>query len=87
MTRLQISNKLKEILEKYDIDVKEILSRKRHHKYDSEIDMLLDHLSTVMSYLKFDSEASRREVIRMAQLIRDSGNYQTDNDNEGTSNV
>ena len=59
---------MKKILDKMDIE-DNLLTRKKTPKYSCEIELLLDHLQTLVSYLLMDAEASRRELFACRDLL------------------
>lgn len=71
MNQKHIKSALEKILSKEDSDpVREkILSRKVSSKHDGKIELLLEHVKLLVAYLRFDAEASRREMFEARKLL------------------
>ena len=71
MNQRQIIIELRKILDRADIDSNGFLNRKRSSKHDSEIEVLLEHLALLISDLRFDTEATRRELFEVRCLLEE----------------
>jgi len=71
MTKKEISQKLREILQKEDTYTDGMLSRKKSPKHDDDIEVLLEHLQLLIADLRFNSISSRREMFQVRRLLED----------------
>lgn len=69
MNRKQITAKLRAILNRADVDSDGMLNRKKSLKHQDDIEVLLEHVSLLVLYLTFDTEASRRELFAIRSLL------------------
>jgi len=69
MTQKDIAKKLREILDKHDTDTDGFINRKRSSKHQSDIELLLEHVSLLVADLKFEAHASRNEMFEIRQLL------------------
>ena len=71
MSTRQITAKLKSILARADIESDGVINRKKSSKHDSEIEVLLEHLSLLVSNLRFDAQATRNELFEVRHLLEE----------------
>lgn len=71
MDKKQIAAKLRAILDRSDVDSDGLINRKMSSKHSSEIGVLLEHVSLLVLDLKFDSEASKRELFEVRCLLEE----------------
>jgi len=71
MNQKQIISRLKEILSRSDTQSDGPVNRKRSDDHDGEIQILLEHLSLLVTYLKFDLEATRRELFEVRKTLEE----------------
>lgn len=69
MDKKQIVIKLRTILGKADVESDGPVNRKMSSKHVHEIEILLEHLSLLVTDLRFDAEASRRELFKVRTLL------------------
>lgn len=70
MTQKQIAQILRSILKKEDINT-DIVNRK-FTTIDEEISVLLAHVSLLVTDLRFDSSACRRELTAIKKILEES---------------
>lgn len=63
--------KLRIILDRSDVDSEGLVNRKASIKHSDDIEVLLEHLSLLVTDLRFDSEASRRELFEIRALLEE----------------
>lgn len=71
MNQKQVIVKLRSLLDRADIDSDSIINRKVSSKHDSEIQVLLEHVSLLILDLKFDAEVCRRELFEVRALLEE----------------
>ncbi len=69
MSQKQISDILKAILNKADVGLEQPINRKVSSKHTCEIEVLLEHVSLLIADLRFDAEATRRELFAVRKII------------------
>lgn len=69
MNHKEIATKLRIILNSEDIESEGIVNRKKSHQHSDDIQILLEHISIMVIDLKFDAEASRRELFETRALL------------------
>ncbi len=69
MNEQQIIAKLRSILNRADVESDGLINRKKSSEHDSEIDVLLEHVSLLVLDLRFDVEATRRELFEVRTLL------------------
>lgn len=74
MNNKQIAARLRGILNRSDVESDGILNRKMSSVHTGEIEVLLEHISLLVIDLKFDAEATRRELWEVRDLLEDSLN-------------
>lgn len=70
MRKLDIKERLREIIGRDDLDSEGLINRKESSEHDDGVGVLLDHLSILISYLRFDAEASRRELFALKNTVK-----------------
>ncbi len=71
MDKKQIIAKLKTILDKADVDSNGFINRKMSPDHNDEIEVLLEHISLLIANLKFDTEATTRELFEVRALLEE----------------
>jgi len=71
MNSSQIAKRLRVILDELDVERDGLVSRKKSTKHDGDVAVLLDHLAILIADLRFDAEASRREMFELRKLIEE----------------
>lgn len=71
MNPKKIAEKLREILNKADIENDGIVNRKKSIQHENEIEVLLEHVSLLVADLRFDAYASRNELFSIRQLLEE----------------
>jgi len=71
MNKKEIMSQLRVILNKEDVDIDSPVNRKRSAKHESDIEVLLQHVSMLVSYLKFDADSSREELFYVRSLLEE----------------
>ncbi len=71
MNQEHIKSILRKILNQEDLELvkEEVLSRKKSQKHDCEIEVLIEHISLLVTDLRFATEASNRELFEARQLL------------------
>jgi len=69
MNPKQVAAKLREILDRADMEGDGLINRKRSSKHDSDIEVLLAHLSLLVSDLRFEVVSTRRELFEIRSLL------------------
>lgn len=71
MDRKQIIAKLKVILDRADVENDGLINRKVSSKHRDEIQVLLEHISLLVLDLKFNAEASLRELFEVRAALEE----------------
>lgn len=71
MNQKQITAKLRSFLDRADVDSDGIINRKVSSQHESEMQVLLEHVSILITDLRFDAECSRRELFQVRSLLED----------------
>jgi len=71
MNNKEISARLREILAKADVDIDGVVNRKKSPQHEDDIEILLAHVAILISDLRLDAEASRRELFAVRQLLEE----------------
>ena len=66
-----ITARLREVLNRSDIDSDGMVNRKVSSLHNSNIDVLLDHVTLLVADLRFDAEASRREMFEVRKVLEE----------------
>jgi len=61
--------KIREILNRADVDPDSLITRKRSAKHNGDIDVLLEHLSLLVTDLQFQVHANRNELFQIRSLL------------------
>jgi len=69
MDKSKITARLRLILDRADIESDGLINRKKSSKHNDDIEVLLEHLALLVLDLKFDAEASRRELFEVRALL------------------
>lgn len=71
MNNKQIIARLRVILNRADVDSDGLINRKASAKHGDDVEILLEHISLMVTYLRFDAEASRRELFEVRSLLEE----------------
>ena len=71
MNPRQVAAKLREILDRADLEHDGLVNRKRSSKHGDEIEVLLENISLLVLDLRFDAAASRRELFEIRKILED----------------
>lgn len=71
MNKKQITAKLRDILNREDVESDGLVNRKQSSLHESEVEVLLENLSILVLDLRFDAEASRRELFDVRSLLEE----------------
>lgn len=71
MNRKKVIAKLRTILKRADVDSEGLINRKASSKHTDEMEVLLEHISLLITDLRFDSESSRRELFSIRALLEE----------------
>lgn len=71
MNQKQVTAKLRVILDRADVDSDGLINRKASVKHGDDIEVLLEHISILVTDLRFDAEASRRELFDVRTLLEE----------------
>ena len=71
MNKQQIMVALREILNRVDTDSDSLINRKKSYKHTDEIQVLIEHISILIFDLKFDAEATRRELFEIRSILEE----------------
>lgn len=71
MSNKQIIAKLRAILNRADVDSDGLINRKASTKHSDDVEVLLEHISLLVTDLRFDAEASRRELFAVRNLLEE----------------
>jgi hypothetical protein len=70
MDKKKIAARLRVILDRADID-SDLMTRKQSHLHKDEIEVLLDHVAILVTYLRFDADATRSELFTARNLLEE----------------
>lgn len=71
MDKKKIASILRSILNRSDVESDSLLSRKKSPYHTCDLEVLLEHISLLVLDLRFDAEASRRELIETNRLLEE----------------
>ena len=71
MDNKQVAAKLRAILDRADVESDGLISRKRSSKHTSEIEILLEHVSLLVTDLRFDNAATRNELWQVRDVLEE----------------
>lgn len=69
MNQQEIDTKLRNILDNDDVDRDHPITRNPSPKHGSATEVLLEHLSLLVTDLRFDAECSRRELFEVRDIL------------------
>lgn len=69
MDKRDITAKLREILNREDVESDGLVNRKKSTKHECEAEVLLEHVSLLVNDLRFNVEATRRELFQVRALL------------------
>jgi len=71
MDRKQILAKLRAILDRADVDSDGMINRKKSSRHEDEMEVLLEHVSLLVTDLRFDVAATRNELFEVRCLLEE----------------
>jgi len=71
MKNKEITSRLRSILQKEDVESDGLINRKRSSKHEDDMSVLLEHISLLIADLRFDAEATRRELFEIRGLLEE----------------
>jgi len=69
MDKREITAKLREILNREDVESDGLVNRKKSIKHECEAEVLLEHVSLLVNDLRFNVEATNRELFQVRALL------------------
>lgn len=69
MEKKEIIAALRKILDREDVEADGLLNRKKSSKHDSDVSVLLEHLSLLITDLRFNLQATRNELFEVRTLL------------------
>jgi len=71
MNRKQILAKLRAILGRADVDSDGMINRKKSSRHEDEMEVLLEHVSLLVTDLRFNVAATRNELFEVRCLLEE----------------
>lgn len=71
MNNKQITIKLKSILNRADVESDGLINRKRSLHHNDEIEVLLEHLSLLVTDLRFNVSATLNELYEVRSILEE----------------
>lgn len=71
MNSKQIAAKLRAILDREDVESDGLINRKRSSKHDDEIEVLLEHVLLLVTDLRFNVAATKKELFEVRCLLEE----------------
>lgn len=71
MEKKEIVAALRKILNREDVDSDSIVNRKKSSKHDSDVAVLLQHVSLLIADLRFNVQATRNELFQVRNLLEE----------------
>lgn len=71
MEKKEIVAALRKMLNREDVDSDSIVNRKKSSKHDSDVSVLLQHVSLLITDLRFDAQATRNELFQVRNLLEE----------------
>jgi len=71
MNQKQVVAKLRFLLDRADVESDGLINRKVSSQHSGEVQVLLEHISLLILDLRFDAEASRRELFEVRSLLEE----------------
>lgn len=71
MDKKQIAARLRKILDRVDIESDGLINRQRSSKHDDDIDVLLEHVSLLVTDLQFNLAATLNELFDVRCLLEE----------------
>jgi len=71
MNKIEIEKTLREILKKEDIDSDSLTGRKKSEKHEDTLGVLLENVSLLVTYLRFEADCSRRELFLVRKALEE----------------
>ncbi len=69
MEKKEIIVALRKILDREDVEADGLLNRKKSSKHDSDVSVLLQHMSLLVTDLRFEVQATRNELFQVRSLL------------------
>lgn len=71
MNQKQVIAKLRNILDRDDVETDGFINRKQSSQHDSETEVLLEHVSLLVADLRFNIAATRNELFDVRCLLEE----------------
>jgi hypothetical protein len=71
MNNKEITSRLREILCREDVENDGLINRKRSSKHEDDMSVLLEHIALLIADLRFEAEATRRELFDIRGLLEE----------------
>ena len=69
MEKKEIIVALRKILDREDVEADGLLNRKKSSKHASDVSVLLQHMSLLVTDLRFEVQATRNELFEVRSLL------------------
>lgn len=71
MNQKQVVVKLRNILDRSDVEPCGLINRKKSKKHDDELEVLLEHISILVKDLQFEVAATRNELFQVRSILEE----------------
>jgi hypothetical protein len=71
MNQKQVIVKLREILDRADIEPDGMINRKKSSQHSGELEVLLEHISLLVTDLRFEVAATRNELFQVRCILEE----------------
>jgi len=71
MNQKQVIAKLRAILDRADVEADGLVNRKISSQHESEVEVLLEHISLLVADLRFNVTATRNELFEVRCLLEE----------------
>lgn len=71
MEKKEVVAALRKILNREDVDSDSIVNRKKSSKHESDVSVLLQHVSLLVADLRFNVQATRNELFQVRNLLEE----------------
>ena len=72
MEKKEIIAALRKILDREDVEADGLLNRKKSSKHDSDVSVLLQHVSLLITDLRFNVQATRNELFQVRNILEEN---------------
>ncbi len=71
MEKKEIIAALRKILDREDVEADGLLNRKKSSKHGSDVSVLLQHVSLLITDLRFNVHATRNELFQVRKILEE----------------